>query len=155
MRLHEIKNGVVTNTILVNEPDVPHFVGLGYVDDPALSVGMVQGDDGVFAMPPKPVKPIEELRATASITKAAFCTLLKKVGELPRLEAIEAARGVWPKTFEMALAGMPEDVADAAEIEWATATTINRMHPVILLLAQPEHANIDDATLDGWFGIGE
>ena len=155
MRLHEIKNGIVVNTILVNKPDVAHFVGLGYVDSPELAIGMVQGDDGVFIAPPKPVKPIEEIRATASITKSAFCTVLKQVGVLPRREAIDAARGVWPKTFETALSGMPEEIADGAEIEWATATTINRMHSVILLLAQPEHANIDDATLDGWFGIGE
>ena len=70
---------------------------------------------------------------------------------LPKKEAIEAAKGTWPATFENALENMTEDEQFGAEMEWVSATEIRRMHPMILLLG--DHAGMTEEQIDGLFQL--
>jgi hypothetical protein len=97
--------------------------------------------------------PIEDIRAGASLTRRAFCLALASADILPPAEAIDAAKGNWPATFDAALAGLSDTEKFAAQIEWATAQNVQRAHPLIAMLAGPDAANLSDAQVDTLFGI--
>lgn len=85
-------------------------------------------------------------RQTASLTRAEFCTKLRALNILPRAEAIAAARGDWPASFEPMLEGMSEAEQDAAMILWAAIQTVERTHPLFEKVRQffgmtPEQAD--------------
>ena len=98
---------------------------------------------------------IEDIREVSSITRRSFCLALAHADILPSAEAIEAAKGNWPATFDAALAGLSDAEKFAAQIEWATAQNVQRTHPLIAMLAGPDAANLTDAQVDTLFGIGE
>lgn len=95
---------------------------------------------------------IEDLRAGASFTRAQFCVALLRAGVLTTPEAIAAAKGDWPLSFAAALADLPKEAQDEAQIVWAAATEIHRLHP--LIIAMQIKLKWDDRTLDALFGIG-
>ena len=95
--------------------------------------------------------PIEEIRAGASLDLGPFCMALVGAGILPAIEAIDAAKGNWPATFNAALAGLSDAERVGAQIEWASAQRIRRNHPLIAMLAAA--ANLTDAQVDALFGI--
>jgi hypothetical protein len=80
-------------------------------------------------------RPIEDRRAKAELSRAAFCMRLLALGILPAAEAVTAARGEWPGTFGAAIAGLPEAQAAAAQIEWATSETVRYGAPSLQGLA--------------------
>ena len=95
--------------------------------------------------------PIEDKRQNLSMTRGAFCLGLVGAKILPAAEAIDAAKGGWPATFAKALAGLSDTEKVGAQIEWATAQTIRRNHPLIAMLAAA--ARLSDAQVDALFGI--
>ena len=102
---------------------------------------------------PKAIPKLTKWRATASVSRAAFCTNLMAAGLLPPIEAIAAARGEWPATFAKGLDGLSEAQAAAAQIEWAGAGTIRRNAPLLASLAA--FARVPDEVVDqlcGWPG---
>jgi hypothetical protein len=101
---------------------------------------------------PAPIPPsIEDIRAITFLTRRAFCLALAIANILPPAEAIDAAKGNWPATFDAALAGLPDAEKIAAQIEWATAQNVQRTHPLLAMLAL--EANISAAQVDTLFGI--
>lgn len=145
MRIAQIEDGVVVNVVEVDPDNIPDFCK----DWPEI----VEGGrgwtyDGKSFAPP--VVDPSAWRATASMPRGAFCSALIDAGVLPPSEAIAASRGEWPATFVRALDGMSEVAAAKAEIEWATATTIRRNHPIITMLAA--FSKMTDAQVDALFG---
>jgi len=130
-------------------------------DNAALLLEMKNAGDVVAYTPPTQnelnaakAEALMEVRGLTTITKGEFCKALLALGLLPRAEAKAAAKGDWPATFLRALNGMSEAEQDECEIEWSAATTIRRMHPLILMLAAPDNANLKPEQIDTIFGIG-
>ena len=95
--------------------------------------------------------PIADKREETSITRGAFCLGLVGAKILPAAEAIDAAKGGWPATFAKALSDLSDTEKVGAQIEWATAKSIRRNHPLIAMLAAA--ARLSDAQVDALFGI--
>lgn len=95
------------------------------------------------------VEAIEAKRARAFLDRASFCIACRSAGILTPQEAKDAARGDWPVKFTPAIVGTPME--DDAEIIWAGAAHISRVHPLVAMLAA--FANLDDAQLDEMFGV--
>lgn len=91
---------------------------------------------------------INEWRQTARLSRADFCVALKRAGILPAQEAVLAAKGEWPATFDAALSSFPD--VDEAKIIWAAVAVIERLHP--MLLALQSFAGLTDAQVDALFG---
>lgn len=145
MKLAQIKDGVVVNVVMVDPENVPDFCA----DWPEITKGGVGWTYDGKAFAPPVVDP-SAWRATASMSRGAFCSALIDAGVLPPSEAVTASRGEWPATFAKALDGMSEVAAAKAAIEWATATTIRRNHPIIAMLAA--FSKMTDAQVDTLFG---
>lgn len=96
---------------------------------------------------------LEEQRAEAQLTRQQFCIALKRAGILSGPDAIEAAKGAWPSTFNAALPQLETMGVDAdeAQIVWASANWIERNHPLMLVMMQV--AEMTDAQVDMMFGI--
>lgn len=95
---------------------------------------------------------LADWRVSAFVSRQEFCIALKRAGVLPGAEAVSAAKGDWPATFNAVLptlAGAGID-ADEAQITWASATVIHRNHPMIAALAAA--AGLTDAQVDALFG---
>ena len=78
---------------------------------------------------------LDQIRATATMTKREFCRKLLALGILPPDEALSAARGDWPATFAAYTAGMDALASADAQIEWAGATSVDYAHPMLHGLA--------------------
>lgn len=94
--------------------------------------------------------PVDDLREGMQMPRGQFCIALASAGVLPAAEAIEAAKGNWPATFNAALSGLSNGENIAAQIEWATAQTIRRNHPLIAMLA--DMAGLSHVQVDSLFG---
>lgn len=102
---------------------------------------------------PAPAQPTDaELRAAwrpgASLSRAEFCIALKRAGVLSAQEAKVAAKGDWPASFAAALAGVTD--ADEAEILWAGVGTVERTHPLLIVLQAA--SGLTDEQIDALFG---
>lgn len=90
-------------------------------------------------------------RSNATLSRAAFCIALKRMGVLPALEAVSASKGEWPTTFAAALVGLPVD-SEEAQIVWASASVIHRNDPVLQAVAPA--AGLTPEQVDVMFGWG-
>lgn len=90
-------------------------------------------------------------RNTASLSRRDFCLGLASAGILPNADAIAAARGDWPDAMASFLTYLDAAQAVDAQIEWAAAGSIERMHPFVLSLAS--WLSMPDADVDALFGI--
>ena len=94
------------------------------------------GEDGAPRLVERPVPAPQEVRAawrgTASVTRAEFIRALRAHGVLTFDDALNAAKGAWPIAFAGALSGLPEPMAEAAQLDWALATSIARQNPLFL-----------------------
>tara|TARA_R110001606_G_scaffold173924_3_gene320410 strand:- start:1909 stop:2466 length:558 start_codon:yes stop_codon:yes gene_type:complete len=93
---------------------------------------------------------LADWRGRALLYRRDFCIALKRAGILPVAEAIAAAKGDWPTTFETALSSLTQDEQDEAQIEWASVIEIRRNHPMIAMLGVA--AGMADAQVDALFG---
>lgn len=90
-------------------------------------------------------------RASAFLSRMEFVLACKRAGILSTDEAIEAAKGDWPASFADALAD--PDVGmdpDEAQIIWAAASQVERLHP--LIAAVQTHRDMTDDEVDALFG---
>jgi hypothetical protein len=78
---------------------------------------------------------LDERRARASLSRGEFCLKLLALGILSAGEAVAAARGQWPASFDVALEGMPEAESGAAQIEWANSDLVHYDAPSLQRLA--------------------
>jgi hypothetical protein len=111
-------------------------------------------DSVVVQTPPQdPDTILAAKRDATAIGKGAFCMGLIGLGIIAADEAVSAARGNWPASMDAFLSYLSADQAIAAQIEWATKSTINRNNVFVLTLG----SWLDDITpeiLDTLFGIG-
>ena len=94
---------------------------------------------------------LADRRASTSIPRGTLCINLMAADLLTPADALAAAKGNWPSVFAAALTGLSEDDQAAAQILWADAQTIPRMHPWIL--AVQASIGVTDAQADALFGI--
>jgi len=97
-------------------------------------------------------KPIAEIREYSEITRMEFCNNLANVGVLTNKDAIDVARGDWPYAMADFLNYLNPAESRGIQIEWATAASVRRMHPFVLLLGS--WLNLTDEQVDTLFGIG-
>jgi hypothetical protein len=95
--------------------------------------------------------PASDRRGSTAVSRADFCIALVTHGLLTAPDAIAAAKGDWPQVFANALSGLPQAQQVAAQITWATAAEIHRLHP--LILAVQAKIGLTDAQVDGLFGL--
>lgn len=90
-------------------------------------------------------------RETAQLLRRDFVLALVAGGILPSAEAVAAARGEWPATFDAFLANLDGQQQLEIQVEWASASQINRGHPMIDLLAAEAGLTAEQAdTLFGY-----
>lgn len=94
---------------------------------------------------------LDQIRASTSIDRAAFCNGLADAGVIKDVEAIAAARGEWPSSFAGFLDYLNATQSRDAQITWASCVTVERMHEFVLLLAWWK--DMTDAQVDALFGI--
>lgn len=94
---------------------------------------------------------IDAARHASAIGRHGFCLNLVKQGVLTPSQAIEAARGAWPQAMEAFLLYLDADQSLDAQIEWAAAVNIHRMHPFVLSLQS--WLSLTGAQTDALFGI--
>lgn len=85
-------------------------------------------------LPPTPAQLLEVARAQAALDRGSFCKALKAGGIMSAAEAVEAAKGNWPASFAQALAAMSGIDPDDAQIDWAVAASVRRLHPLFLAI---------------------
>ena len=124
--------------ITITQEEYPELWELVVASSPAAYVAPTEDDQR------------EAWRAGALLSRAEFCTALRAAGILTRSEAIAAARGDWPASFEPMLDSMTEAEADAALILWAGITVIERSHP--LLEAVRQFKGLSQEDVDALFG---
>lgn len=90
-------------------------------------------------------------RSNVTLSRAAFCIALKRMGILPAQEAVGASKGEWPTTFAAALVGLPVD-SEEAQIVWASASVVHRNDPVLQAVAPA--AGLTPEQVDVMFGWG-
>ncbi|WIY25110.1 hypothetical protein [Parasedimentitalea psychrophila] len=90
-------------------------------------------------------------RAAASVTRMEFCIALAATDLLTHDEAIAAARGDWPAPMAEFLTFLDSTQSLDAQVEWASAATIHRMHPFVLSLGS--WLVLTDTAVDALFGI--
>lgn len=98
-----------------------------------------------------PTQTIEQIRASTSINRAAFCNGLADAGVITDAEAIAAARGEWLSSFAGFLDYLTEKQRRDAQITWASCVTVQRNHEFVVSLAW--WTNLSDAQVDTLFGI--
>lgn len=89
-------------------------------------------------------------RDTATLTRRQFCLACLQAGLLTPDDAVTAASGGWPASFNAALAGMSAMEVAAAKVEWAAVGTIRRNAPLLAVVQAT--AGVTDAQLDALFG---
>lgn len=102
-----------------------------------------------------PIETPEQLlaaaRATASMTRSDFLLVAIRAGIIAPSDAGPAARGEIPPSLGPIFEDLPSDVQIEAVVRWGAATMIERMNPVLAVLA--EAMAITDEQLDALFGI--
>lgn len=94
---------------------------------------------------------LQSARQSAQRDKSGLLMDLAMMGVLTVPEAVQAARGDIPETFEAALSSLPEEAQGIARIKWAGDQVISRMNPLILMAAYAK--GITDEQLDQAFGV--
>ena len=94
---------------------------------------------------------LDQIRASTSIDRAAFCNGLADAGVITDAEAIAAARGEWPSSFAGFLDYLNATQSRDAQITWASCVTVQRNHEFVVSLAW--WTNMTDAQVDALFGI--
>jgi len=90
-------------------------------------------------------------RQTAFVTKREFCLALAPAGILTAEDTLLAAKGEWPTALADFLPLLDDAQKLDAQVEWATLTIVERMHPLVLTLAS--WMSLPDEAVDALFGI--
>lgn len=107
----------------------------------------------IFPEPPTDAETRAAWRAGVTIDRASFLKALVAQSILPGPEAVSAARGEWPATFAGALGALPIDPV-TAQIDWASAANIARLHPLFLAVLG-FHAATHDLTAEEAEALGD
>lgn len=151
-----IKNGIVENIAVFDADSIPDWAADWITATEEAEIGY-QFDGQKFA-PKAPTAEeraaeLAEWRSTAVLSRAQFCTRAFRAGLLPKADAIAAAKGEWPPSFDAAIAGLPENIKIEAQIEWAAVNEIRRDADTLVFVQVAEQ--IDEAQIDALFGWKE
>ena len=94
---------------------------------------------------------IATIRANTAMSRSEFCNAMHAAGLISFADALSAAKGEWPAPFAAALAALPTEMQERAQITWAAVQTIERTNPMIL--AVQAALGWSDAQADVLFGI--
>lgn len=96
---------------------------------------------------------IYAVREKATLDKSELLMRLAMpgVGILSPEEAIEAAQGRIPESFQPAIASLPVEAQMLARIKWAGDQIISRTNPLLILAAYAK--GISDEQMDQIFGV--
>lgn len=94
---------------------------------------------------------LHTIRSSTSLTKVEFLVSCMSCGLLTPIEAAEAAQGLIPAPFAVAINSMSPEERDTLSVVWPSVTRIERLDPFILLIANS--AGISPETLDMVFGL--
>jgi len=106
--------------------------------------------DGSNFNPPSAEDRRNAWATTAHLSRGDFCAAVAAAGIVPTSEAIEAAKGNWPASFQPFLSAMSSQEQVAAQIKWAAAATVDRLDPLLGYLQQA--ANLTESQVDALFG---
>jgi hypothetical protein len=96
----------------------------------------------------------EDFREKASMPKLTFIMAAVKMGFLAAEDAVAAAKGNWPISFNDVMVVVPEADKLGAEVTWASVTEIRRNAPILILIGEVK--GISSEQFDTMFGyIGE
>lgn len=95
---------------------------------------------------------LDARRDAARMDKADLLLALAQAGLLTPTDAVAAARGEIPPSFQPVVAAWPAAEQLAARIKWAADGQISRNNPLILAVAS--FLEIDPLTLDTIFDVG-
>lgn len=102
--------------------------------------------------PPDPEALLAQARESASLPRAEFLLACVSAGLLTPQDALLAAKGEMPAAYAGVIEEWPAPQQFEAGLRWAALTVVDRMHPLILAVA--DAMDIPDAQLDALFGIG-
>lgn len=94
---------------------------------------------------------LDNRRAAARMDKADLLLALAQAGLITSADAVAAARGEIPPTFQPAVDNWPAAEQMAARIKWAADTLISRNNP--LIIAAADQLGVDPLLLDALFGV--
>lgn len=135
-----------TDRILANYP-------VGTIEVPKRPSPDHVWDGGAWAISDAAVAArLSEWRKGASLTRRQFCLACLQAGLLTPDDAVTAASGGWPASFDAALVGLSAMEAAAAKVEWAAVGTIWRNAPLLAVVQAT--AGVTDDQLDTLFGWG-
>lgn len=103
----------------------------------------------------EPIETPEQLlqakRAAAVMSRSEFLLRCTSAGIITPADALQAAHGQIPESVAGLITSWPEQDRFEIQLRWAALTVIERMHPMILVLA--DVMGLAPATLDAVFGI--
>jgi hypothetical protein len=149
------ESGKALGTVRVNGADLATMLPDSATMLAQIDALIAERDELLTKVPEPPVNAdtVEGFRATASMDRASFVNAAADFGLLTDDEAIAAAKGDWPSSFDVAL---PEDAAEArrAKVLWASAPTIRRNADLIAaIIASPIPITTEQVdALFGWTG---
>lgn len=136
------------------DPTTVYFTAFGPAELPP-SPGDWAAWDGTSWYDPRSVADVtaelEALRAAARMDKADLLLALAQAGLMTSTDAVAAARGEIPPTFQPVVAEWSSAEQLAAQIKWAADAQISRNNP--LIIAASAYLDIDPLALDAIFGI--
>lgn len=94
---------------------------------------------------------LQARRERASLSRAGFIKAVMHAGIVTPAEAAEVAKGNVPESLGPAFAAMTEAERAEASIDWSAAQRVDRLHPLILKLA--DALGVTDQDLDTLFGL--
>lgn len=142
------ESGAILATINGTETTVPDDMANRH--RAALSAWEAEGNT---IAPYEAPDPRDAFREIAFMAKHAFCVLMADLGVLTDDEAISAAKGDWPTSFDAAISDLGAREQRNARVLWAATTVVNRRDPLLERLRP--HANLTPEQLDEAFGYVE
>lgn len=148
-----VEGGVVTNIALFDADDMPNWASAWVNANDDTYIGQqFDGQKFVERVPAaeEQAANLDKWRSKATLSRRQFCIAAYRAGLLSEADAIAAAKGEWPASFEAALVGLPDNVVTEAKIEWAAVSEILRSAPLLETVRQS--AGITEDVLDTMFG---
>jgi len=118
--------------------------------DAIADMGLVPWVDSDAPVPVVVDYDLLEWRETAVLTRREFCLGLVAAGVLPLADAVSVGKGDWPLSMDAFLSFLDEQQGLQAQIEWATASIIERNNTFVLSLAS--WLSMPTADVDTLFG---
>jgi hypothetical protein len=92
----------------------------------------------------------EDFRATASMVKLTFIMASVELGFLAVEDAVDAAKGNWPASFDDVLAATPAEDRLGAQVTWASLAEVRRNAPILALIGAVKGISAEE--FDTMFG---